>query len=149
MLKGLDPRLDGDVLGALRSMGHGDVLVLVDTNFPAEACARHTVVGTALSIDNVSLAEAAAAVLSVFPVEPVEQDAVRRMQVGDDPTDIPQVQEEVAQALAAASEPSTMMPVDRFAFYDIAKEAYAIIRTGERRFFGCVAFKKGIIGPEA
>ncbi|MEL7183898.1 MAG: RbsD/FucU domain-containing protein [Pseudomonadota bacterium] len=148
MLKGLDPQLDADVLHALRAMGHGDVVVLVDTNFPAESCAAHTTVGTALAIDNVTLAQAASAVLSVLPLDGTDPDPVRRMQVGDDPNHVPNVQAELADALRAAGEDPTMAPTARFDFYDIAKGAFAIIRTGERRFFGCVAFTKGIIGPE-
>ena len=56
MLKNLDPALGADVLHALRSMGHGDTLVIADTNFPSDAIARQTRLGRLLHIDNVSTA---------------------------------------------------------------------------------------------
>ena len=69
MLKGISPLLNADVLYALKSMGHGDMLVVVDTNFPAEAIARETIYGDLLRIDNVSAADAVAAILSLMPLE--------------------------------------------------------------------------------
>src|SRR6478736_4802915 len=69
MLKSIDPLLNADVLYALRAMGHGDDLVICDTNFPADAVARETVLGELLRIDNVSAAQAARAILSVLPLD--------------------------------------------------------------------------------
>ena len=69
MLKGIDPLLNADVLYALRAMGHGDDLVLCDTNFPADSVARATVLGRLLRIDNVRASRAARAVLSVMPLD--------------------------------------------------------------------------------
>ena len=50
--------------------------------------------------------------------------------------------------LRAVDGPNRMLPIERFSFYDRAKKAYAIIQTGERRFYGCFAFRKGVIGPD-
>ena len=61
MLKSIDPILNADVLYALRAMGHGDHLVICDTNFPADAIARQTVLGRLLRIDNVTAGRAARA----------------------------------------------------------------------------------------
>jgi len=69
MLKGINPLLNADVLYALRAMGHGDRLVVCDTNFPADSIARQTVFGELLRIDNVSTAKAIEAILSVLPLE--------------------------------------------------------------------------------
>ncbi|MDP3314572.1 MAG: RbsD/FucU domain-containing protein, partial [Devosia sp.] len=69
MLKGIHPLLNADVLHALRAMGHGDDLVIVDTNFPADSVARQTRLGTLLRIDNTTAAEAAAAILSLYPLD--------------------------------------------------------------------------------
>jgi L-fucose mutarotase/ribose pyranase (RbsD/FucU family) len=69
MLKSIDPLLNADVLYALRAMGHGDDLVICDTNFPADAVARETVLGRLLRIDNVTAARAARAILSVLPLD--------------------------------------------------------------------------------
>ena len=150
MLKGIDPRLNAEVLGALRAMGHGDVLVLADTNFPAESVARETVLGHLLRMDNLTAAEAAQAILSVFPLDTFVDDFAARMEVVGEPSTIPAVQAEVqAEVDAAEGRERTMVGVERFAFYDRAKQAFAVVQTGERRFYGCFLFRKGVIPPEA
>jgi L-fucose mutarotase len=150
MLKGIDPRLNAEVLHALRAMGHGDVLVLADTNFPSDQVARHTVYGELLRMENLTSAQAANAILSVFPLDSFVEDHAARMEVVDAPDDIPQVQAEVqAEIDEAEGESRPMVSVERFAFYDRAREAYAVIQTGERRFYGCFLFRKGVIPPEA
>lgn len=148
MLKGLDPRLNAPVLAALRAMGHGDVLVLVDTNFPADAVARASVSGTLLTMDNLTSAEAARAILSVLPLDSFVEDFAGRMEVVGAPDEIPPVQAQVQREIdAAEGRPRPMIGVERFAFYDLARKAYAVIQTGERRFYGCFFFRKGVIGP--
>ena len=150
MLKGIDPRLNAEVLGALRAMGHGDVLVLADTNFPSESVARETVLGHLLRMDNLTAAEAAQAILSVFPLDTFVDDFAARMEVVGEPSTIPAVQAEVqAEVDSAEGRERTMVGVERFAFYDRAKQAFAVIQTGERRFYGCFLFRKGVIPPEA
>ena len=69
MLKGIDPRLNADVLYALRAMGHGDYLVLSDTNFPSDSVAKETKLRRLLRMDNLTSAEAAEAILSVMPLD--------------------------------------------------------------------------------
>lgn len=150
MLKGIDHRLNAEVLGALRAMGHGDMLILVDTNFPADAVARHTVVGKPLSMENLSAAEAAEAILSVMPLDDFVPDFAGRMEVVGDADARPEVQQEVQAVVNAAEGRLRDLPsVERFAFYDLAKQAYAVVATGERRFYGCFMFRKGVIPPEA
>ncbi|MFM2354468.1 MAG: hypothetical protein RLZZ528_204 [Pseudomonadota bacterium] len=150
MLKGIDPRLNAEVLGALRAMGHGDVLILADTNFPAESIARQTVLGKLLRMDNLTSAEAAAAVLSVYPLDTFVDDFAGRMEVVGHPSETPPVQVEVQAAIdQAEGRPRPMIGIERFAFYDTAKKAFAVIQTGERRFYGCFMFRKGVIPPEA
>lgn len=150
MLKGLDNRLNADVLYALRAMGHGDTLVMSDTNFPADSIARQTVLGDLLRMDNLTCAEAVEAVLSVFPLDTFVDDFAGRMEVVGDPTRVEPVQAEVQQAIdAAEGRPRPMISIERFEFYDRAKQAYAVIQTGERRFYGCFIFRKGVIAPDA
>ena len=55
---------------------------------------------------------------------------------------------EVQDKVTAVDGPNPMLPIERFSFYDRAKKAYAVIQTGERRFYGCFAFRKGVIGPD-
>ena len=150
MLKSIDPFLNADVLYALRAMGHGDDLILCDTNFPADSVARQTVLGRLLRIDNVTAARAARAILSVLPLDSFVDAPALRMEIVGKPDEVPPVQSEVqAEVDAAQGRPSPMGGVERFAFYDLAKKAYCVIQTGERRFYGCFVFKKGVIGPDA
>ena len=150
MLKGLDNRLNADVLYALRAMGHGDTLVISDTNFPADSIARETVLGSLLRMENLTCAQATEAVLSVFPLDTFVDDFAGRMEVVGDPTRVEPVQAEVQLAIdAAEGRPRPMISIERFDFYDRARQAYAVIQTGERRFYGCFIFRKGVIAPDA
>jgi L-fucose mutarotase len=150
MLKSIDPALGADVLHALRAMGHGDTLVIADTNFPADAIARQTRLGRLLHIENVSAARAVKAVLSLLPLDTALQNAAGRMEVMGAPAEIPPVQAEVqAEVNAAEGHSAPMYGIERFAFYEAAKQAYCVIATGERRFYGCFVFTKGVIAPDA
>jgi len=150
MLKSIDPLLNADVLHALSSMGHGDDLVLCDTNFPADAVARQTVLGRLLRIDNVTAGRAARAILSVLPLDSFVEKPAFRMEIVDQPNEIPPVQREVQAEIDAAQGRSVLMAsVERFAFYELAKKSYCVIQTGERRFYGCLIFRKGVIPPDA
>ena len=149
MLKSIDPILNADVLHALRAMGHGDDLVLCDTNFPADSVARQTVIGTLLRIDNVTAGRAARAVLSVMPLDPFVEKPALRMEVVGKPNEVLPVAAEVQKEIDAAEGKSWPMgSIERFAFYDLARKAYCVIQTGERRFYGCFVFKKGVIPPD-
>ena len=150
MLKGLDPRLNADVLYALRSMGHGDALIVADTNFPSDSVARQTVLGELLRMDTLTAGEAVKAILSVYPLDTFVDDFAGRMEMVDAPDEVPPVQAEVQAAINAAEGLSRpMVGIERFAFYDMARESYAVIQTGERRFYGCFMLRKGVIGPDA
>ena len=150
MLKGLNPLLNAEVLYALRAMGHGDDLIICDTNFPADSVARQTRLGELLRIDNVTAAQAIDAVLSVYPLDTFVDDAAARMEIVGKPDEIPPVQQEVQTVIDAAEGRSwPMIPIERYAFYERAKQAYCVIQTGERRFYGCFALRKGVIPPDA
>ena len=147
MLKGINPLLNADVLYVLRAMGHGDDLIIADTNFPSDSVARQTVYGRLLRID-ASAADVVQAVLSVMPIDEFVDDAAARMEVVDEPKTILPVMGEVQDKVSAVNGPNPMLSIERFAFYDRAKKAYAVVQTGERRFYGCFAFRKGVIGPD-
>ncbi len=150
MLKSIDRMLNADVLYALRSMGHGDRVVICDAHFPADSVARETSLGRLLRIDNVTAERAAAAVLSVMPLDSFTDDAAIRMEVVGNPSEIPPVQQEVQAAIDTAEGKSwPLKGVDRYAFYDIAKSSYCVIATGDTRFFGCFIFTKGVLPPDA
>ncbi|XAT57920.1 ribose ABC transporter [Rhodobacteraceae bacterium IMCC1335] len=147
MLIGLNPLLNADVLYALRAMGHGDDLIIADTNFPSDSVARETVLGEVLRID-ASAAEVVRAVLSLYPIDTFVEDAAARMEVVGAPAEILPVMQEVQAEVSAVKGPAAMMPIERYAFYARAKQAYAVIQTGERRFYGCFALRKGVVPPD-
>jgi L-fucose mutarotase len=150
MLKGIDPILNAELVYALASMGHGDEIVLVDTNFPAASAADSTVVGAPIFLNGVSLARAAQAVLSLMPLDTFVDDPARRMDVVGAPGEIPPVQHELQAVIDAAERrPVPIVGMERFAFYEAAKSAYCIVQTGERRFYGNVILRKGVVPPDA
>jgi L-fucose mutarotase len=149
LLKSIDPLLNADVLYALRAMGHGDDVIICDTNFPADSVAKETVLGQLLRID-ASAARVAKAVLSVMPLDSFVDKPAERMEIVGKPKEVPPVQAEVQMEIDKAEGKSWPMgSIERFAFYEKAKKAYCVIQTGERRFYGCFVFKKGVIPPDA
>lgn len=149
MLKGINPLLNADVLQALRAMGHGDDLIIADTNFPSDSVAKQTVHGKLLRID-ASAAEVVRAVLSLYPLDTFVDDSAARMEIVGKPDEIPPVQMEVQKEIDRAEGKAwPMISVERYAFYERAKQAYCVIQTGERRFYGCFAFRKGVVPPDA
>jgi L-fucose mutarotase len=95
MLKGIDNRLNAEVLHALRLMGHGDVLIVADTNFPSDSISRSTVYGDLLRMENLTAAQAIDAILSVMPLDTFVDDFAGRMEIVGEPNTLPPVQEEV------------------------------------------------------
>jgi len=149
MLWGIDPLLDADLLYALRRMGHGDEIAVVDANFPAASTAASTVTGQPLYLSGVSSARAVEAVLSVMPLDSFVPDPAMRMEVSGEPNTVPPVQREVQQVVdRAAGQHLPLVGVERFAFYDRARSAFVVLVAGERRHYGCFIFKKGVLPPE-
>jgi L-fucose mutarotase len=150
MLKGIDPVLNADLLWVLKSMGHGDDLIIADLNFPSDSVARETVYGKLIRAENVSAARVARAVLSIMPLDSFVEKPALRMEIVGKPDEIPPVQAEVQAEIDRAEGKSWPMgSIERFAFYDLSKKAYAVVQSGERRFYGCFVFKKGVVPPEA
>ena len=135
------------LLYALRAMGHGDDLIIADTNFPSDSVARETVLGEVLRID-APAARVVQAVLSVYPIDTFVEDAAARMEVVGEPDTILPVMEEVQAQISGVDGPAHLLPIERFAFYERAKRAYAVIQTGERRFYGCFALREGVVPPD-
>ena len=144
MLKGIDPLLHADLLHILRAMGHGDDVVIVDCNYPAASSGRRVV-----RLDGVDAPRAARAILSVLPLDDFVDHPAAVMQVVGDPKAVPPVCQEFQQVVdAAAGRHRELDRIERFAFYERAKAAFAIVVTGERRLYGNLLLKKGIIRPE-
>ena len=146
MLKNIDPILSPDLLQVLAAMGHGDDIVVVDANFPADSVARQTVTGRLIRLDGVDVVQAVGAILTVFPLDSFVEAPVRRMEVVGDPDEVPEVQQEVQREIDDAEGQSLPMDsIERFAFYEEAKKSYAVVATTEGRAYGCFLLKKGVI----
>ena len=140
MLKSVPPILSPDLLYVLRAMGHGDEIAIVDANFPGDSAGPHLV-----RADGSSATEMLDAVLTLMPLDDFVDEQAVFMQVVGDPSARPPVVEEF-DAIVARHEPGMRLTsLERFAFYDRAENAYAIVQTGERRLYGNIILKKGVI----
>ena len=148
MLKSIDPLLNADVLHALRQMGHGDELLICDTNFPAASVAAETSYGMLLSID-ADAARTVRAVLSQVPLDTFVDAPAMRMELSGKPNELLPVHLDVQKEVDHAEGGKFKLAgVERFAFYERAKKAFCVIQSHERRFYGCFIFKMGVISPE-
>ncbi len=142
MLRNIPPILGPDLLWSLRAMGHGDEIVIADANFPATA-----LTGRCHRLDGIDATEVLAAILTVMPLDSFVTDPALVMQVVGDAAAVPPVVD-AFQALVheKADNPVTLGSLERYAFYDRAKSAFAIVQTGETRLYGNIILKKGVIG---
>jgi L-fucose mutarotase len=144
MLKNIDPLLGPELLRVLAEMGHGDEIVVVDANFTGRKLAGAKPL---LRLDGVGLARACKAVLSVLPLDEAVTQPVAFMKVSDTPEGhVSDVQQEVLDMLRDCGVPMAQVrPVERFPFYDLVANVFAIAQTGELRPYGNFIFKKGVI----
>lgn len=144
MLKGIDPLLGADLLHTLRSMGHGDDLIVADAHFPAAAMAKRLV-----RLDGIGGPPALRAILSVMPLDDFVDEPCGRIEVIGLPTAEPEVCREYQRIIDSAEGGRfKLAQIERFAFYDRARQAFAVVQTGETRLYGCVLLKMGVIQPE-
>jgi L-fucose mutarotase len=138
MLKTINPLLTGDLLAILADMGHGDEIVITDANFPAAAVAQDLV-----QLPGITATDTLAAILSLLPLDDFVDFPATAM---DAPGERPAVYGEFERLLAEAEgRPVPLELIDRFAFYDRAKEAFAVVSTGERRLYANIILKKGVL----
>lgn len=144
MLIGIHPALPPDILHTLASMGHGDTLAIVDANFPSVSVAQETTLGAPhnWTVDSVKAVEI---VLSLFPIDTFTPEIapVMGMQVVGEPATIPDVVQAAAPHFAKSN--NSVSLVERMAFYDLAKTAFAVVRTIEMRPYGNFLIRKGVI----
>ena len=139
MLKGISPDLSPDLLKVLAEMGHGDEIVLADAHFPGHALNACT-----LRADGIPIARLLRAILPLFELDRYDDPLVMMQVVGDDALD-PAVERDYLAAIRAhAPNAPNPMRIDRFAFYDRARQAYAVVVTGEVRTYGNILLKKGV-----
>jgi L-fucose mutarotase len=147
LLKGIDPLLTPDLLKVLASMGHDDALVLADCNFTAESlgCGKPV-----LRLPGISMASAVRAVISVLPLAADVTYPVAYMQVGDTtPPYRSALQREVVASLTSCfRDGQDAEGVERYEFYERARNAFAIVVTGEAQPWGNFILRKGVICEE-
>ena len=148
MLIKIDPILSPELLFTLRTMGHGDKLVLADANFPANSMNKNVI-----RLDGVNIKDAAKAILSVFPLDSFIVShggtAANRMEVDDNPNELTETHKEFIQAVKDVSGESWKVgSIERQSFYAESKKSYAIVTTTDARPFGCFILTKGVIKPD-
>ena len=143
MLKGVDPLLGPELLAILRAMGHGDEIVVADANFPSAALAQRLV-----RADGIDALRMLQAILSVMPLDDFAPAAFRMTVVGK-PKEVPPIAHEFQKLLRKVGEKRPVEALERNAFYERARGAFAVVATGETRLYGNLILKKGVIRPPA
>jgi L-fucose mutarotase len=138
MLKTINPLLTGTILGVLADMGHGDEIVLTDANFPASSVGQRVI-----ELPGILATEVLSAILTLLPLDDfVDAPAA----VIDVPGERPAIYAEFEKLVVTAEGRAiTIEAMDRFAFVERAEGAYAVIATGERRLYGNIILKKGVL----
>ena len=141
MLKGIDPIISPDLLKILAEMGHGDELVIADGNFPGASIAQRLV-----RLDGHGVPPVLKAVLALFPLDIYVDKPVSLMQVvPGDKVETP-IWDTYAQILKASGEKfDGFENVERFAFYERARQAYAVVATSESALYANIILKKGVV----
>lgn len=143
MLKNIPPILSPELLKVLCEMGHGDEIILADGNFPAESIGKDAIVIRADGHGTVELLEA---ILKFLPLDQYAEKPVALMKVVDGDPCKPTIWDSYKQKLnESGNDPAKIEMVERFAFYERAHHAYAIIATGESAIYANVLLKKGVV----
>lgn len=143
MLKNIPKILSPQLLKVLCEMGHGDEIVLANGNFPSESVGKNAVVVRA---DGLPLPELLDAILTLLPLDSyVEKPAALMAVVPGDPCK-PDIWDEYKEILEKHGEnPQNIEMTERFAFYERARNAYAVVATGEERIYANILLKKGVV----
>lgn len=141
MLKGIDPLLTPELLQALRAMGHGNTIAIVDSNFPAASTGPPVI-----RLAGASATDAANAILSVLPLDDFVPESAWCMEVvGDAQADLP-VMKEFREAIRKhEGDKFALSKLERFKFYEEASKAFCIVSTNEGRLYGNLLLKKGVV----
>ncbi|MGR6432556.1 RbsD/FucU family protein [Rhizobium sp. PAMB 3174] len=143
MLRDIPQILSPELLYTLRAMGHGDEIVIADANFPGSSIGPDC-----MRLDGISATDTLKAILTVMPLDTFVPDPALTMQVVGDPDAVPEVVAQFQSLIdSTADNPAKIGSLERFAFYERASNAFAIVQTGEQRLYGNIILKKGVIGP--
>lgn len=147
MLKGISPLLSPQLLKVLCEMGHSDTIVIADGNFPAETMGKN---GIVIRMDGHGVPGILEAVLQVFPLDQYVEKPVSLMErVPGDNADV-SIWKTYEEMISKAEKRGTgvIRKLERFAFYEEAKKAYAVIATSETSQYANVILQKGCVLPE-
>lgn len=142
MLKGIDPIIGPDLLHTLAAMGHGDQLVIADANFPATAVAARL-----HRLDGLDAVRVLRAVLTLLPIDQYLATPAAVMAVVGEPAATPDIVREFHGVLSEGRDPVPVERLERGAFYERARRAFAVVATGETRLYGNIIISKGVIAP--
>jgi L-fucose mutarotase len=144
VLIGIDPLLTPDLLSILRAMGHGDELTIADANFPATSTAKRLV-----RLDGVDASRALDAILSVLPLDSFVECAAHAMAVVGKPDEIPAAVADFQGIVdRRAGFPKAIVRLERHAFYERARQSFALVATTDRRLYANIILTKGVIGAD-
>jgi len=148
MLKKVPSILSPDLLKILMEMGHADEIVIADGNFPSASIAAETVSGNLVRMDGHGVPEVLEAILKLFPLDPYVDKPVGLMQLVPGDTVKTPIWDEYRQIIKASDESEKFddfESIERFAFYERAKKAYAVIATSETALYANILLKKGVV----
>jgi L-fucose mutarotase len=146
LLKGIESLLSPELLFVMQQMGHGEDLLLCDRNHPAGSIAKHTTHGRVIPMIGANLESLTRAVLVHFPLDDFVEAPVTRMEVVGDPGRLVKAHHDM-QRLADEAE-GRAVPIralERFAFYEEARRAFAVVQTSDPGPYGCFLLKKGVL----
>ncbi len=140
MLKNIPSILSPELLKILMEMGHSDEIVISDGNFPAASMAKRLV-----RLDGHGVPEILEAVLELMPLDTYVEAPVALMEVVKGDSYVPEIWETYKGIIIDKEGDKKIENVERFAFYERAKEAYAVIATGETALYANIILKKGVV----
>ena len=141
MLKNIPKNISPQLIKILMEMGHGDEIVIADGNFPSASMAQNLV-----RCDGLGVPELLQSILTLFPLDTFVEHPVSLMEVVDKTASEPPIWSEFKQIIAKeAGAEFKLIEVERHAFYEQAKKAYAVIATGEEALYANIILKKGVV----
>lgn len=142
MLKGISPLISPQLLKILCEMGHSDEIVIADANFPTESIAKNTI---AVRADGIPAPALLDAILALIPLDQYDPKNFMLMEVVPGDTYKPVIWDEYEKVLHAHEPQAKIEHIERFAYYERAKKAYAVIATGETAQYANIILKKGVV----
>ncbi len=139
MLKGISPVISPDLLKILCEMGHGDEIVIGDGNFPAASNAARLV-----RCDGLGVPEVLDGILKLIPLDAYVESPVMLMATGEN-EETPEIWQTYEKIVADNNGETKISQIERFAFYERARKAYAVVATGETAIYANIILKKGVV----